>query len=533
MTHKLAAGESIVIDGKLDDPAWEDAEWTYDMIDITRHKNQQLNAIPNDLQARVKIRWDDDFFYVGAVLHESYVTAKNVGHNNHAPYSPDNDFEIFIDVSGTTQYYMEYEMSAQNATYDIKWGKPDGTSLACDNSGGSSSWPALPTCVNTSFGGYAGNWTMATKYHPGPMADRLDNFTKPALMNGSLTDGKRGTTAWPVAADDTGMLSATAWVGDDYERYRYQTDGGWDSGRLGQWSAEIRFPIRQTPGYWTQGGGYPTSHGGLTDADPVRQKEWDQYDPSRGDAGPGRPRYWWVNFARAEHPKTYTMADGRSFVCPKNCTAELEHAVNVTDGAGGPGHPSPKTTWPTILGSYWEWVWGPVGDAHPGVGYMHRPSSFPLVQFADASRKEPLCRHIEFPGRHVAKSLHLAQAQYARYHNGSYATAVATLLNASLCNLDLTTSDTCDLDALEFAVAHPEVFQLGMSVTESISAITRACPTRPCYMASVRVTVPTTTTTITTTTTAAAKPYVYTAFINSNRDTTVRHEMPSQVAPCL
>jgi hypothetical protein len=122
VTRKMSAAESasMVIDGKLDDPAWADTEWTYDIVDITRHKNQQLNAIPNDLQMRVKFRWDDDYFYVGAILHESYVTAQRVGHNNHAPYSPDNDFEIFIDVSGTTQYYMEYEMSAQNATYDIK-----------------------------------------------------------------------------------------------------------------------------------------------------------------------------------------------------------------------------------------------------------------------------------------------------------------------------------------------------------------------------------------------------------------------------
>ena len=59
-----------------------------------------------------------------------------------------------------------------------------------------------------------------------------------------------------------------------------------------QWTAEIRFPIRQTPNYWTQGGGYPTSHGGLIDSDPVRQHEWNQYDPALGDAGPGRPRYW-------------------------------------------------------------------------------------------------------------------------------------------------------------------------------------------------------------------------------------------------
>ena len=34
-----------------------------------------------------------------------------VGHNAHALYSPENDFEVFIDVSGTTQYYVEVEIS--------------------------------------------------------------------------------------------------------------------------------------------------------------------------------------------------------------------------------------------------------------------------------------------------------------------------------------------------------------------------------------------------------------------------------------
>jgi hypothetical protein len=135
------------------------------------------------------------------------------------------------------------------------------------------------------------------------------------------------------------------------------------------------------------------------------------------------------------------MPDGTKQVCPKNCTADLEHAVNITEGGA-----DVKKTWyamamqnhrfalwyatgeqahvfammhdrPTVLGSYWEWVWGPVGDAHPGVGYMHRPSSFPLVQFANESG-ETLCRNIEWPGRHVAKSLHLAQMAYAADHNG-------------------------------------------------------------------------------------------------------------------
>jgi len=227
-----------------------------------------------------------------------------------------------------------------------------------------------------------------------------------------------------------------------------------------------------------------------------------------------------------------------------NCTAKAEHAVNVTHGYPTPPGGASLACWPTILGAYWEWVWGPVGDANPGVGYMHRPSSFPQIQFADDSGAEPLCRNIEFPGRHVAKSLHLAQACYATYHNGSYTANVKELLNETLCNLDLDTSDTCDLDALLYADSHPEVFKLGMTVTDNITTITRACPTRPCYMASVQVTIPAKATAATAAAgaaaaaqgaavAAAAAAYSYTAFINSNRDTIVRHDTPTMVAPCL
>jgi hypothetical protein len=169
------------------------------------------------------------------------------------------------------------------------------------------------------------------------------------------------------------MVTATAWTPSEYESYTFPHT---------TWTAEIRFPIRQTPGYGTEGaegaegaegGGYPTSHGGLLDADPVRQKEWNQYDPALGDAGPGRPRYWWVNFARAEHPRNYTMSDHSSIVCPLNCTVKLESAVRVGEVLDY----NSLDGWPTILGvppygGYWEWVWGAVGDAHPGEGEKKR-----------------------------------------------------------------------------------------------------------------------------------------------------------------
>ena len=32
-----------------------------------------------------KLKLTDDYFYIGALLHETYVTAVNVGHNNKPP----------------------------------------------------------------------------------------------------------------------------------------------------------------------------------------------------------------------------------------------------------------------------------------------------------------------------------------------------------------------------------------------------------------------------------------------------------------
>lgn len=52
-----------------------------------------------------------------------------------------------------------------------------------------------PTCVNTSFKGYSGNWSMASSKVP---------------RNQSVTRGARGTTAADHAGD-TGMITATSW----------------------------------------------------------------------------------------------------------------------------------------------------------------------------------------------------------------------------------------------------------------------------------------------------------------------------------
>ena len=79
---KLAPGEALAIDGRLNDSAWAAVPWISDepggaggFVDITAHADAFLNAVPALMQTRVKVRWDDDFFYVGAELEEPFVYA--------------------------------------------------------------------------------------------------------------------------------------------------------------------------------------------------------------------------------------------------------------------------------------------------------------------------------------------------------------------------------------------------------------------------------------------------------------------------
>ena len=161
-------------------------------------------------------------------------------------------------------------------------------------------------------------------------------------------------------------------------------------------------------------------------------------------------------------------------MCPMNCTAALEHAVNVTSeslsarrrlvrtqaidqstivlsplrwtacdastasmfGASLEMHTLVLATWSAILTSSSPHPRLILTSSSPHLTQsspnphlilsQHRPSSWPLVQFANSSG-EALCRNIEFPGRHVAKSLHLAQLE-VRFHFGSLPLSRSALL---------------------------------------------------------------------------------------------------------
>jgi hypothetical protein len=106
-----------VIDGRLDDPAWQAAPWTEDFVDIEGDRKPRPR-----LRTRAKMLWDDQYFYIGAELEEPHVWATLTRHDS--VIFQDNDFEVFIDPDGDSHHYAEFEMNALNTTWDLLLTRP-------------------------------------------------------------------------------------------------------------------------------------------------------------------------------------------------------------------------------------------------------------------------------------------------------------------------------------------------------------------------------------------------------------------------
>jgi hypothetical protein len=107
----------IKIDGRLDDPAWTDADWTEVFGDI----EGEAKPTPR-YRTRVQMLWDDRYLYVGAYLEEPNVWATLTERD--AIIFQDNDFEVFIDPDGDTHDYYELEMNALNTVWDLLLVRP-------------------------------------------------------------------------------------------------------------------------------------------------------------------------------------------------------------------------------------------------------------------------------------------------------------------------------------------------------------------------------------------------------------------------
>lgn len=105
--------KALNIDGKLDDPAWQQAAWTEDFGDI----QGEARPAPR-YRTRAKMTWDNDYFYVGARLEEPHVWGTLTKHDS--VIFQDNDFEIFIDPDADNHQYLELEINALNTEWDLR-----------------------------------------------------------------------------------------------------------------------------------------------------------------------------------------------------------------------------------------------------------------------------------------------------------------------------------------------------------------------------------------------------------------------------
>jgi hypothetical protein len=105
----------IIIDGIANESSWALASFTENFIDIEGLKAPKFDT-------KVKMIWDEHYLYVYAEMKEEHVWA-NIKERDAIIYY-NNDFEVFVDPSGTGRNYGEIEVNALNTVWDLLLDKP-------------------------------------------------------------------------------------------------------------------------------------------------------------------------------------------------------------------------------------------------------------------------------------------------------------------------------------------------------------------------------------------------------------------------
>lgn len=107
----------LFIDGKLDEGAWEAAPWSEAFVDI----EGDIKPKPAHL-TRMKMLWDEDYFYIGVKLDEPHIWATYT--ERESVIFHENDIEVFLDPDGDTHHYYEWEINALGTLWDLMLTRP-------------------------------------------------------------------------------------------------------------------------------------------------------------------------------------------------------------------------------------------------------------------------------------------------------------------------------------------------------------------------------------------------------------------------
>lgn len=109
--------QPLLIDGKIDEQAWQEADWSSHFVDITGDAEKEPR-----FSTRMKMLWDKEYLYIAAELEEPHLSGSITQRD--AVIFHDDDFEVFIDPDGDTHNYYELEINALNAVWDLFLTKP-------------------------------------------------------------------------------------------------------------------------------------------------------------------------------------------------------------------------------------------------------------------------------------------------------------------------------------------------------------------------------------------------------------------------
>jgi hypothetical protein len=111
------AKRPIMVDGKLNEHDWKQA------VLISNFEDIEGAAKPKPtFSTEVKMMWDSQYLYIGAVLEEPHLWGTLQKHDD--IIYRDHDFEVFIDPMGDGEQYFEIEINVLGTIMDLFMNKP-------------------------------------------------------------------------------------------------------------------------------------------------------------------------------------------------------------------------------------------------------------------------------------------------------------------------------------------------------------------------------------------------------------------------
>jgi hypothetical protein len=107
----------IKVDGTLNEHDWKQAVLISDFEDI-----EGVSKPKPSFSTTVKMMWDSQYLYIGAVLEEPHLWGTLKKHDD--IIYRDHDFEVFIDPMGDGEQYFEIEINVLGTIMDLFMNKP-------------------------------------------------------------------------------------------------------------------------------------------------------------------------------------------------------------------------------------------------------------------------------------------------------------------------------------------------------------------------------------------------------------------------